>query len=161
MLGIKQQVSKERHISWDELCGIRDKITDTIRSQDTRVSCIISLGRGGLVPATLLAHKMDVSRVYNVGIKSYTGKIQGDFAVYQELHDNELWAIKSSRGCVLVVDDISDTGKTFQYVKREMLNDIKELRCVSFFIKDKTGFTPRYYGEKTSEWIVFPWETQH
>lgn len=153
-------MSKNKHIPWCEIDGICDKITNTIRSQDTQVSCIISLGRGGLIPATLLAHKMNVSRVYNIGIKSYTGKIQGNFIVYQELHENDIWTIKSSRGCVLVVDDISDTGKTFLHVKRSILRDIKELRCVSFFIKNKTCFTPRYYGEKTSEWVVFPWEAE-
>lgn len=53
---------------------------------------------------------------------------------------------------ILVVDDISDTGKS--------LAPFKDFSTFSLFIKPTTSFVPDHYAKKTKEWIVFPWETK-
>lgn len=53
----------------------------------------------------------------------------------------------------LVVDDISDTGKT--------LEEFKKLDCliVALFIHKNTTVLPNFYlREKKDEWIDFPWD---
>jgi len=53
----------------------------------------------------------------------------------------------------LVVDDISDTGKTLHYIKR------KAIACL--FSTDWTITKPDWFVDKKlnkDEWIVYPWE---
>lgn len=60
----------------------------------------------------------------------------------------------------LVVDDICDTGKTFERIKK--MNDMDKHPCklyfASLFYKPTSNFKPDLYIEETTQWVVFPWE---
>lgn len=109
---------------------------------------ILAVARGGLVPAALLAHELDCPLVDTVCVSSYSGRRQGEIRVLKRPDgDGDGW---------LVVDDLVDTGATFQIIRAMM---------------PKAYFTTLYAkpnGEAAVDsfvtamdqdvWIVFPWE---
>ena len=61
---------------------------------------------------------------------------------------------------ILIVDDISDTGETFNTVvdiMRDMYPD-RVLYTASLYTFKDTNHTPDYFCEETSDWIIFPWD---
>ena len=151
-------MSNEFIQSWHDIHELCRTIASKVTSQNDNVSNIVAISRGGLVPATILAHELNVDRVYSIGVKSYKGmKKTGIPSLYQNLSKAELWTLKASTGSTLIVDDICDTGDTFIYLRNE-LSDIDNTRFVSLILKPKSKFTPRYYADKSYKWIVYPWE---
>ena len=59
-------------------------------------------------------------------------------------------------GCI-IVDDISDTGKTFFRLKRQVYSEGSIF--VSLFMRKTSKFEPHVWVRTISDqWIVFPWE---
>ena len=56
----------------------------------------------------------------------------------------------------LVVDDISDSGKT---LKR--LLGRKKAKVATLYFEKLSKFKPDFYCRIKKEWVVFPWETKH
>lgn len=128
--------------------------------------CIVGISRGGLVPAVIVANLMGVRKIFSVGVASYmtdTSRKAEEFSIYQHLPTNSTTIMNGvSRGdSVLVVDDISDKGKTLTKV----VDGIRELygckiRTMSLYIKHGTEFVPDMYyrGVPDKRWVTFPWE---
>ena len=72
---------------------------------------IISLAKVGWQMARMLADFLDIKEASSIGTRLYTGigKRSGQVEIYQDLHD-----IVGEN--VLLLDDVSDTGKTLQFV---------------------------------------------
>ncbi len=152
-------MSNDKSLDWGYIKCLCDEVVEKINCQNDKVSNIIAVSRGGLIPATILSHMLDVDRLYCVGMKSYKGKSKvGEPSIYQGISGAMLWTMRSSTGCTLIVDDICDTGDTFKYIKNTIIDKLDNTRFVSLILKPKSKFTPRYYGEKSHKWIVYPWE---
>lgn len=127
-------------------------------------SMIVALARGGLVPGAIMANRLGVRHVYSLGISSYEQcesgvEKPGDVLMYQRIPTN-IKRLKRD-DVVLVIDDISDKGGTFNYASnylREILGG--EIVTMSLVIKPETKHKPTYFYECVDQdkWIVFPWE---
>ncbi len=80
---------------------------------------IISINRGGAIPATMISHMTNVpNNIYSIGIKTYnddTNKKEisfDDFIVYQDI--SEIGIVNNKP--VLIIDDLIDSGETMRYV---------------------------------------------
>ena len=82
---------------------------------------IVCITRGGLVPAAIVARELDLRLIESVCIASYHDyKSQGELQVLKDIAPS-IKAIGDGTGRgVLVVDDLTDTGKTAKIV-RDML----------------------------------------
>lgn len=119
---------------------------------------VIGIARGGMIPACLLARKLNVPHIRCIEIKSYDDVTMKAF---QEpvctTPAMDLFAFSAVR--CLVVDDILDTGRTITLV-RKMLP--KAVTCV-LLAKRKAleNTTVDIIGQilsTESTWVVFPWE---
>lgn len=112
--------------------------------------CVVGIKRGGLVPAVSLSH------LFNIPMYSITYQTRDGRGV---LDVSELSTL-SSNTKILIVDDICDTGETFEKIQKINFNDIKF--CSLFYnIRQKINinyFARKIDREKDSDWIVFPWE---
>jgi len=152
-------VSNDYTQSWRDIHDLCKIISNSIKLQNEKVGNIIALSRGGLVPATVLAHELDIDRIYSLGVKSYTtSRKKREPVMYQQLTKTDIWTLKSSTGCTLIVDDICDTGETFLFLRKNICKEIDNTRFVSLILKPKSKITPRYFAEKSYKWIVYPWE---
>lgn len=102
---------------------------------------LIGVARGGMIPVTLVAHLLD-KRYQMLDLHSYMGKESGVMV--------EEYALKLNKDKVnIIIDDIFDTGKTFQYINNNYQIDR------FYYVVDKRDGESKNLG-----WIVFPWEKE-
>lgn len=70
------------YLSWDDITDGVDKLCKQIENSKLEIKSVTGLKRGGLIPAVLISHKLDIPYVESININT------------------------------LVVDDICDTGET-------------------------------------------------
>jgi hypoxanthine phosphoribosyltransferase len=118
---------------------------------------IIGIGKGGLVPGIILAENYGCTLI-NYGVRSYNGRHNNEIVEYQAVQNFEV--LRDAN--ILIVDDIADTGNTFNYVVQKFKKNFCEnLTTASVFYKPKSTFKPDYFAREMSNstWIVQPWET--
>ena len=117
---------------------------------------VVSITRGGLVPAAIIARELGVRNVETVCIASYHQyKEQGELIVLKSISDK---IIEETNGgeMVLVVDDLTDTGATAKKV-REML---PKAHFATVYAKPSgKPMVDSYITEVSQDtWIYFPWD---
>lgn len=103
---------------------------------DEHYDAVYGMPRGGLPLAVHISHHLSIPLVMNL--------IQ-----FAQEHPN---------GRLLVVDDIVDTGKTFdRLIEVAEIHDI-DFTSLTLYFKPDSTYTPSIYIKETRSWIVFPWE---
>ena len=116
---------------------------------------IIGLSRGGLTPGVMMSHYL------NKPFKPVKAALR-DFPDWEE------YLPKKTDKRVLIVDDICDSGETFQKIS-DHINSRREnstqtdIRFASFWWNNEVEFEPHYYAQECAKdteniWIHFPWE---
>jgi len=143
---------EKKQVSYEYISFIVDLLEQRVRKD---YDFIVGVGRGGLIPATMLAYKLK-KKVVSFGINTYNDMVQTDkYVIYQPI------PIPTKNSKILVVDDISDTGNTFNIIRdiycRE---DHLDIEFASLFVKDSKSHLVDYYGLSVSDgiWLDFPWE---
>src|ERR1700761_3320365 len=72
---------------------------------------IVTVTRGGLVPAAIVARELDVRLIETICVASYDYTKQSDLRILKTVTDDIVRMNGTGRG-VLIVDDLVDTGKT-------------------------------------------------
>lgn len=140
-------------VSWREYTTLARKLAATVRSGSSSVDIIVAIARGGLTLGHLLSDHLRIP-IATITVQSYTDiQTQGEVIVTEKLHS----PIRGKH--VLLVDDVSDSGKTFRrataYLKRLRP---KEISTLAMFFKPRSSFRPDYYARHTDRWILFPYE---
>jgi len=115
---------------------------------------IVCITRGGLVPAAIVSRELDIRLVETVCVASYHDyKTQGDLLVLKGV-DAEV-ASGGGEG-VLIVDDLTDTGRTAALV-RELL---PKAHFATVYAKPKgRPMVDTFITEVSQDtWIYFPWD---
>jgi len=115
---------------------------------------IVAPLRWGVLVASLLSDYLGVREVYAIGIRFYKGidETSDEAIIYQPLNI----PIKGER--VLVVDDVSDSGKTLRKVYEILMSKgVGEVKTATLHIKPWTKFIPDYYCDVLDGWICYPW----
>lgn len=154
-----------------------------------RPDYIVGLNRGGLPLALRLSHILDVNmyaldvrlRDGSEGPESNLWMAEDAFGYVEEKDRDDVWSKSRSNPSlkknILIVDDINDTGATFEWIKQDwqsscMPNNVEwskfiwgnNVRFATMFEKTHTNFDGVQYNWKTVDtsegdpWIVFPWE---
>jgi len=144
-------------LNWEQIQKDCVDLSKKIKSCDV----IVSVGRGGLVPSTILSHLLDSVPIYNFGIKSYNSKNKQEELIYdQTLGIKFTSKYRDSR--VIVVDDLSDRGTTLNAVKDFFdLQQFNYYKTATLYIKNSTLYVPNYFVKNFDDkiWLDFPWET--
>ena len=83
---------------------------------------IVTITRGGLVPAAIVARELEVRVIETVCIASYDFKKQGELQVLKPVAP-AIMKIGDGQGKgILVIDDLTDTGKTAKMVREILPN---------------------------------------
>jgi hypoxanthine phosphoribosyltransferase len=140
-------------ISWakaEKMC-----IRLAAKAKTYKPEVLIAVSRGGFVPTRILSDVLDIHDVQVIRVQFYRsiGKTNNEPKLTQG-HDVH---IKGKR--VLVIDDITDTGRSFtvaeNYLKQK---GPKELRFATLHYKPNSRFVPYYSIGKTDKWVIYPWE---
>lgn len=125
--------------SWNDIMILCKKIVDSVRKKEYPFTCILTIPRGGLVPARIISELLDIKKI----VFSVADVKNSDFT--------------------LIVDDISDSGKTLV----KLVSDYQTTKGLSYkvatvFVRDGTHYEPDFFGERLNhdKWIEFPWEAK-
>lgn len=149
-------MNEELKLAWTDVEQAVNIIINRIGNK--KYDYVIGIANGGLIPATLIAKKLKL-KTMSVGLESYDGKDFKNVTLWSEI--NKRLYILQQHGLCLLVDDISDSGKSFNYIKNAYLKN-EEIICdtASLVVKPKTTFMPDYFAMNvhTDTWVKFPWE---
>ena len=122
------------NVSWNDIENLILSLSNEILKLPRSFSSITTLSRGGLVPSRLLADALGIKTIF----------------VDQKTISSDS----------LFVDDIFDTGKTFDNVF-SCVDDQSKFIFATLFARRGTQYPEQLiYGEKTfdNSYIVFPWD---
>ena len=109
-------MNDELNLSWTDVEQAVNIIINRISNK--KYDYVIGIANGGLIPATLIAKKLKL-KTMSVGLESYNGKEFKNVSLWSEI--NKRWFLQQ-HGLCLLVDDISDSGKSFNYIKNAYLH---------------------------------------
>ncbi len=116
---------------------------------------IVSITRGGLVPAAIIARELGIRNIETICIASYHEyKDQGDLTIIKSISPDLITADGGVN--ILVVDDLTDTGKTAAKVREILPN----CHIATVYAKPKgVPMADTYVTEVSQDtWIYFPWD---
>ena len=122
------------NISWEEIESFVEIISSKIKSMNKSFSTIYTPSRGGLVPSRLLADRLNIKKI---------------IVDPSSIPENSLF-----------VDDIYDSGKTFEkFIDKVSVPE--SLTFVTLFARMGNKIPPQLiYATLTkgNEYVVFPWD---
>ena len=124
----------EQYLSCSEIDSLIKILSDLVLKSPRTFSSISTLSRGGLVPSRLLADRLGIQSIF----------------VDQKI-------ISSNS---LIVDDIFDSGATFEQILSKT-DDPSQLFFVTLFARRGKKYPPQLlYAAKTNDdaYVVFPWD---
>ncbi len=143
-------------VSWDQFHRDARALAWRLASAGP-FEAIVCITRGGLVPAAIVARELDVRLIESVCIASYHDyKNQGDLQVLKDIAPS-VKAIGDGTGKgVLVVDDLTDTGKTAKVVRAIL----PSAHFATVYAKPAGRPTVDTFVTEVSQdtWIYFPWD---
>lgn len=140
-------------VSWDTYHALAQSLAQKILLKHQKFDQVVAISRGGLTLGHLLTDFLRIP-IATITIQSYTDiQTQGELKITQKLQ------VPIRGEHILLVDDVADTGKTLKraltYLKRFRPQTIT---TGTLFYKPHSVFTPDFYVETTSKWILFPYE---
>ena len=139
-------------VGWDEFHKRCASLCDKIHLSGRTFTKILSVTRGGAVPAGIIAYQLGIKHIETISLETYGGA--------GEREVGEVKLLKAPRvdylADTLVIDDLVDTGTTFAYLKPRTKNCL----FVSVYAKPKGApFTDLYdMNIAQDNWVVFPWD---
>lgn len=139
--------------SWSDLTAHMLCMAEQIQSRSEKPDLIIAIARGGLTIAHIL------SDLLKLPVASFTVSSYSELKRKDELKMLfELGGRLDGRH-VLLVDDVSDSGRTFTRATRYLLkNGAAKITTAAVFTKPNTEFPPDVFVEQTDKWIIFPFD---
>lgn len=141
-------------VSWDELHRNGKALAWKLLDKGPWKG-IVTITRGGLVPAAIVARELEIRIIETVCAVGYhfddanPSQAEGVEIIKQpaNIGDGEGW---------LVVDDLTDTGRTFEVLRQMM----PKAHFASIYAKPKGKPTVDTFVTEVSQdtWIYFPWD---
>jgi hypoxanthine phosphoribosyltransferase len=134
---------------------IRD-VAEQVKASKYEVTTIVGLARGGWIPARLMCDFLGITDLVSLKVEHWleTGKTKDEATIKYPMRS-------SMRGKkLLVVDDITDTGKSLITAKAHLEKlDPEEIRIGVMQYITSSECKPEYYAEEVTDWywFIYPW----
>ena len=144
------------HIAWDQIHRDSRALAWRLDKQGPEAGgawrAVVAVTRGGMAPAMILARELDIRVIDTISVKSYDWQKQAE-AVVLKAPDANLMGDGSG---ILVVDDLVDTGKTLELIRRMY----PKAHFATVYAKPQGRSMVDTYVTEVSQdtWIFFPWD---
>jgi xanthine phosphoribosyltransferase len=143
------------HVSWDQIHRDSRALAwrlDGKGPDDGQWRAIVAVTRGGLVPAAIVSRELNVRVVDTISVKSYDHQNQSEPRVIKAPQGG----LMGDGTGILVVDDLVDSGKTLELVRRLFPN----AHFATVYAKPAGRAQVDSYITEVSQdtWIFFPWD---
>lgn|GEM_PF-120152 len=149
-------VVEVKYVTWGEAIKLCYRLAKEVADSGYRPDVIVSIMRGGVVPALVVSDILNVDSFYALRVKHW-GIAEEVYSVpvVEQLPQGK---IEGKR--VLVVDEVADTGKTLDVAVKELLKlRPAEVRSAVLHLKPSSVVIPDYFADKLDRWvwIFYPW----
>ena len=143
------------HVSWDQLHRDARALAWRLDGKGPDAGAwkaVVGITRGGLVPAAIVARELDIRVVDTISVKSYSHQTRKEAQVTKEPQA----ALMGDGEGILVVDDLVDSGKTLELVRRLY----PKAHFATVYAKPKGREQVDTFITEVSQdtWIFFPWD---
>ncbi|MCR9122677.1 MAG: xanthine phosphoribosyltransferase [Phyllobacteriaceae bacterium] len=141
-------------VSWDQFHRDARALAWRVASVGKEWKAIVTITRGGLVPAAIVARELETRVIETVCVASYHDyDTQGEIKVLKQISPDLL--ADDGEG-VLIIDDLTDTGKTAELVR----SMIPKAHFATVYAKPKGMPQVDTFITEVSQdtWIFFPWD---
>lgn len=142
-------MTKKIFITWEEFHNHSKTLCTKIKASG-EYNKIVAISRGGLIPAGILAYELNIRNSQAINISTYDEdkqRLDQDIEVCGQVGEVD--------EKTLIVDDLSDTGKTFRILRAIYPN----AKYVSVYAKPEGSKMVDIYAQRMPDgWIVFPWD---
>jgi len=159
LLVIEGHVVPEREdMDWTRYGIAVRELATMVAADNYRPDLVLAIARGGLFVAGSLGYALAVKNLYVMNVEYYTGVderldlpvILPPYVDWVDLND----------ACILIVDDVADTGHTLELVRNSALAKVAEVRSAVLYQKPHSVVDCEYVWAHTDRWINFPWSTE-
>lgn len=141
-------------VSWDQFHRDARALAWRLSGKAEKYHAIVCITRGGLVPAAIISRELNIRVIETVSIASYHDYTeQGELKVLKPVSPSLL---ENEGEGVLIVDDLTDTGKTAAIVRAMM----PKAHFATVYAKPKgVPLVDSFVTEVSQDtWIYFPWD---
>lgn len=151
-------MSEREVLTWEQFGGASRDLAEAVVASGFQPTLILTIARGGLLPAGALSYALDVKNLIAMNVEFYTG--------VDERLDMPVMlppvpaAVDLAGARALIVDDVADTGGTLKLVHDFCAAHVAEARCAVLYEKPRSAVKCEYVWRRTDLWIDFPWSSQ-
>jgi len=142
-------------LTWGGFGAATRALAREIANDGFRPDIVLAIARGGLTVAGALAYALGVKNCGAMNVEFYTDV--GETLDVPVVLPPTLAPVDIRGLRVLIADDVADTGKTLELVRKEIAEHVNETRCAVLYVKPWSIITPEYAWARTDRWINFPW----
>ncbi|MBP3688331.1 MAG: hypothetical protein J6J35_08255 [Alphaproteobacteria bacterium] len=141
------------YLNFDEIKHLSDILAQKIAADcaDLSQATLVAVSRGGLIPAQLIAYKLNIRDIRVMKLISYD-----EDNTRQEIKDISTDRLFDGAD-VYFIDDLADSGATVRYIRKKFptarLCSLLEKTCCN----KHPDITARE-GIKENTWVIFPWD---
>lgn len=142
-------------LSWDDL----DALVATLAAETGRdYDLVLAITRGGLVPAGILAYRLDLREILVAGVEFYRRE-GGTHPEPVVLHFPDTSLLEGRR--ILVVDEVWETGETMaEVMERVRAAGAEPVSAVLHYKpgKSRVASRPDHYAATVEGWVTYPYK---
>ena len=151
-------MSDREVLTWERFGEAAHELSRAIARDGYQPDLIISIARGGLIPAGALSYALRVKNLHVMNVEFYTGV--DERLPMPVMLPPVPQAVDFSNKTVLIVDDVADTGETLKLVRDFCADHVAETRCAVIYEKSRSVVKCEYVWHRTDRWIDFPWSSE-
>jgi xanthine phosphoribosyltransferase len=143
------------HVSWDQIHRDSRALAwrlDGRGPENGAWKAVVAITRGGMIPAMIVSRELDIRVVDTISVRSYSHQSQTEAHVTKSPQDS----LMGDGAGILIVDDLVDTGKTLELVRRLY----PRAHFATVYAKPSgRPMVDTYITEVSQDtWIFFPWD---
>lgn len=135
------------------LCG---RLHGRIVASGFQPQVIVGITRGGYMPARILADFFGLMSLTTIKIEHYHGLKKAPIAIVSEPLATDVAGKR-----VLLVDDVSDSGDSFDVALAHLQEQGRPsaLRTAVLHHKTSSSYQPDFYAQRVIKWrwVIYPW----
>ncbi|TBN56266.1 phosphoribosyltransferase [Glaciihabitans arcticus] len=142
-------------LGWLEFGDASRDLAHDVLASGFEPEVVVAIARGGLLLAGSISYALGVKSCGALNVEFYTGVGERlpDPIVLPPMLDEQSLVGKR----VLLVDDVSDSGRTLAMVMQLLKASGADVRSIVLYTKPGTLHEPDYTWRRTPLWITFPW----
>ncbi|WP_345761610.1 phosphoribosyltransferase [Diaminobutyricibacter sp. McL0608] len=142
-------------LGWLEFGEAARHLSSEVVESGFQPDLVVAIARGGLLLGGAMSYALGIKSCGALNVEFYTGVDSRlpEPVVLPPMIDKT--ALDAKR--VLLVDDVSDSGRTLAMVVELIEASGAVVRTACLYTKPRTVLEPDFFWRRTARWITFPW----